>query len=629
MAIIKQFQGQSIGKPGAYSFSQQSNSNGAQLSPDNVLFLVGESSIGAPGSVTGIQSYASTELSSLVADYGSGPLVDDALASTRVSKDPTVGGAGTILVWKTNASLQAQISVNEATNTSALLALSDPQWGSPGNNKSITIANGDSGLQKNVTINVIGQKANVLGENPATAVLSIDYTGNGTSATVAIAGSTLANKTLTTTIAGQSDGSVSLSIPLVNYSMSQLVAFINSQVGYSAVMLDPTKAALQSNNLDSIAAVSILASVVSLYRLQGEIVDLINSSGAAGISAALSAVPVIGLPVNVTNKFLAGGATGASANSDFANGMAASLAQDYDQIVPCVAQDATSDIAMLVTDPSSTYTIAAVQAALVAHLALRGSIKNRKEAQGITGFRSTTKAAAYAAANSIGDQFVQMVMQDVLVSDVNANLTWKQPHTLAAMMAGYRLGTPVGTPLTHKFLNVNGFGQAVNVVTGIPAGDFNPDLDYDAAIANGVTFLETFKGGSRIVVDNTTYGIDASFVYNRGSVMEAAIYAAKNVRDVAESNFVGTILPNGVVSGGKISGGGAESLKNLIRDELIALWKAQVLGSSIDAPQGFVESSFVVTVTGNTAMVYVEIKPIQGLDFIFIQFTLGDTSQTA
>ncbi len=508
MAIIQQFEGQSIGKPGAYSYSVVSNANGAQLSPDNILFLVGESAIGAPGSSNGIQSFAATQMNSLVATFGSGPLVDCALASTRVSKDPTVGGAGTILVYKTNAAEQAEAVVNETTNVDPLLDLADPQWGAPGNNKSITIAAGSSGKQVNVTIEILGGSSLVLGQNPATAVLSIQYTGNGTAATATISGASQTAKTLTTALTGQSDSSVNLSINLINYTMSQLVSFINMQPGYSAVMLDPTKAAFQGNLLDPIAATSIESSALSLYRLQGEVVDLINSSGNAGISASLAATPVPGIPDLVTNLFLSGGATGGSANSDFSNGLALSLSKTYDQVVPCISQDATADIAMLVTDPSSAYTITAVQAALEAHLALRGSIKNRKEAQGITGFRSSTQAACYTQAANIGDQFVQMVIQDVLVLDVNSNLTWKQPHVLAAMCAGYRLGVPVGTPLTHKYLNINGFGQYVNPTTGIAGGDFNPDINYDAAIAAGVTFLETASGGSRIVVDNTTYGID-------------------------------------------------------------------------------------------------------------------------
>lgn len=627
MSIKKQFAGATIRKPNTYSVSQQSNANGSQLGSNDTILIVGESALGASGSAEGIQQFAAEQLKSLVDKYGSGPLVDSALAAIRVSKDPTVGGAGQIMVYKTNHSAQATTSVNEATNTNPLLSLADPAFGSPGNNISISISNGDTAKQKNVTINVIGSAAKVLGENPATAVLSISYTGNGTTATATIAGSTFANKTLTTTLAGQSDASVNLSIILANYTMSQLVAFINAQPGYAAVMLDNTKAAVQSNALDSIAATDIKTAPLSVYRLQGEIVDLINSSNI--LTASLAATPVIGVPVNVTNKFLAGGATGASANSDFANGLAASLAKTYQQVVMAVSQDATADIAMLVTDASSTYTIAAVQAALTAHLALRGSVKNGKEAQGWTGFRSNTKAAAYAAAQAIGSQLVQMVFQDVLVSDVAANLTWKQPHVLAAMCAGYRLGTEVGEPLTHKFLNINGFGQAVNPVTGISAGDFNPDLDFDAAIDAGATFLETAQGGSRIVVDNTTYGIDQSFVFNRGSVMEAAIYTAINVRQVANDNFIGKRLQNGKVSGGKVSGGAAQSLKAVITQELEALWEANILGTSIDAPKGYVPNTFVVQITGNTATVAVEIKPIQGLDFIFITFTLGDISQTA
>lgn len=627
MSIIKQFAGASIRKPNAYSVSQQSNANGSQLGTNDTIFIVGEAALGAPGSTEGIQQFAAEQLSSLVAKYGSGPLVDSALAAIRVSKDPTVGGAGQILVWKTNHSTQASADVNESTNTNPLLELVDPAWGSPGNNKSITIANGDSAKQKNVTINVLGSPSLVLGENPATPVLSIHYTGNGTAATATISGSTFANKALTTSLTGQSDSSVNLNITLANYTMSQLVAFINMQPGYAAVMLDATKAAIQSNNLDPIAATDIKTAALNFYRLQGEIVDLINGSNV--ISASLAATPVVGVPVNVTNLFLSGGAQGASANSDFGNGLAASLAQTYQQAVMAVSQDASADIAMLVTDPSSTYTISAVQAALAAHLALRGNVKNGKEAQGWTGFRSSTKSTAFAAAQAIGDAFVQMVMQDVLISDVNSNLTWKQPHVLAAMCAGYRLGVDVGEPLTHKFLNVNGFGQDVNPATGIAAGDFNPDLDYDAAIDAGVTFLESAQGGSRIVVDNTTYGIDESFVFNRGSVLEAAIYTAINVRQVVDINFIGKRLQNGKVTNGKLVGGAAQSLKAAIQQELIALWSANILGSSVDAPQGFRPDTFVVTIQGNTASVQVEIKPIQGLDFVFIDFTLGDIQQTA
>ena len=629
MALPTNFNGTTIYKPGAYSISNQSNANGAPLASEDTLFLVGEASKGAPGSVTGIQQFTAEQLPNLIAVYGSGPIVDAALAAVRPSKQSGIGGAGVIQVWKTNASTDAFLIVKEATNTSALYTISDLAWGSSGNDLSVSISNGSSGLQKNVVINRVNSPSEVLGQNPATAVLSIQYTGNGSAATLAIGGSTLATKTLTTTLTGQTDSSVNLSIVLQNYTISKLIAYINAQPGYTATILDPTKNANQATDLDSIASTGIKSSALSLYRLQQEILSLLNTS--KNVSAVLAAVPVIGLPNNITNAFLSGGALGASANSDFSTGLAKSLAQSYSDVLCCISQDASADIAMLATDPGSTYTIASVQAALTSHLVLREQVQNRKEAQGWTGFRNTAFAACYAAAAAIGSELVQMCIQDVLVLDVNANLTWKQPHVFAALCAGIRLGTPIGEPLTHKYLNCNGVGHVVNPATGISAGDFDTNLDGNLAIEAGITFSELVSAGNRIVVDNTTYGIDASFVFNRGSVVEASQYIAQTIRQTAEDAFVGKKLTPAKVSGGKISGGAASSLKSVIRNRLLQLNAPDVniISSSLDAPNGFVEDTFVVQVTGNTATVAVEVKPVQGLDFIKITFTLGQVYQSA
>ena len=73
----------------------------------------------------------------------------------------------------------------------------------------------------------------------------------------------------------------------------------------------------------------------------------------------------------------------------------------------------------------------------------------------------------------------------------------------------------------------------------------------------------------------------------------------------------------------------AKSIKSRIRTKAIQLFEDDILDASDDAPQGFVEETFIVKKTGNTARVEMEIKPVQGLDFIFISFTLGDTTQTA
>lgn len=618
MGIKKSFAGASIRKPGAYSRSKVDNSSGAPLGTNDTLFLIGEADSGRPGSSEGIVEFTAEQIDRLIEKFTSGPVVDCALAATRPSADSSIGGAGRIMVYITNAIAQASRTVNEATNTNPLYSVKDRKGGVSGNDLSITIANGTvPARQKLITINRLNDTAEVLGENPGTAVISVEYTGDATTASAVISGASKAAKTLAITLAGdQTDGSVNQSILLANYSFKQLVDFINAQVGYAAVLLDPSKAALKANELDSISATSVL-SATSLYRLQEEILELINSS--ERVEASLAATPVVGLPVNLTNSFLTGGAKGASSNSSFSTGLSKSLAKDYSVALPCISRDASADIADGLTDAGSTYTIAAVQAALESHLLLRGSVKNRKEAQGHAGFRDAQKADCYAQAATIGSELVQLSIQDVLVLDVNGNLTWKHPHVHAALCAGIRLGTEIGEPLTHKFLNVNGVGHVVDPVTGLETGDFNESLDVDDAIDAGITFSEKAQGGHRIVVDNTTYGVDQSFVFNRGSVVEAAQFVAKSLRETAELVFVGK----------KVSNGAAASIKSVLRSKLQELNRNNIITASDDAPEGFVEETFVVTVTGNTAEVQVEVKPVQGLDFVFITFTLGDIRQSA
>lgn len=621
MGIKKSFGGQSIRKPGAYSRSKVDNSGGAPLGSNETLFLIGEAELGKPGSTEGITEFAAEAIDQLVAKYGSGPIVDAALVATRPSKTPGVGGAGRIMVYKTNASTQASLTVNEATDTDPLLVIKDKAWGLPGNDLSVSIANGTvSGTQKLITIHKLNDTDEVLGENPGTAVMSIQYTGDGGAAALVIAGASKAAKTLAITLSGSAstDGSASISaITLANYTMKQLVDLIDATTGYSATLLDNTMAAKKANELDLKASTSVL-SALSLYRLQEEILELINENSER-VEASLHATPRAGLPVNKTNAFLTGGAKGASSNSNFSTGLAKSLAKSYAVALPCISRDATADIADAMTDASSTYTIASVQAALDSHLRLRGSIKNRKEAQGMTGIRDAQKADCFAAAADMGSELVQMCMQDVLVTDVNGGLTWKHPHIQAALLAGIRLGTEIGEPLTHKFLNCSGVGHVVDPDTGLETGDFNESTDVDDAIDNGITFTESVAGGHRVVVDNTTYGQDQSFVFNRGSVMEAAQYTARTLRETAELVFVGQ----------KVSNGAASSIKSVLRNKLIELNQANIITASNDAPQGFVEETFVVNVNGNTAEVQVEIKPVQGLDFILITFTLGDIKQSA
>ena len=621
MAIKKSFNGKTIRKPGAYSRSKVDNSAGAPLRATDVLFIVGESSKGAPGSVTGVMTFSAENLGALIDMFGEGPLVDCAVIASRPSKQTGIGGSSIIKVYKTNASTQASVTLDNTTSND-LIDVKDSGWGLGGNDLSVIVANGTTSNQKLISIAKVGDTTESLGENLAQDVLNIRYIGDGTTATMTIAGVTQDGKTLATTLAGdQTDGSVNLNITLKNYTMKTLVDFINSQVGYQANLLTVSLSQKKANELDPKTAENIKPALVTQRRLQREIQELIDSS--ARVQATLKEQSQLGILNNGT-FFLTGGAKGASTNTNFSNGYAASLAEDYNVLLPAVSRDASEDIADTAqgfTDAASTYTISSVLNAGATHIQLRGDTKNRKEAQMMGGVRKSTKAAAYSVISGIGMAEVQLTMQDCLAIDATGNERYMHPHVTAAFAAGMRTGQPVGEPLTHKYPNVIDIGHFINPSTGLSTGDFNPGLDFDLAIEAGVLFLEKASGGFRFVVDNTTYGIDDSFVYNRGSVVAAAQFVQRTLRETAELAFVGK----------KVSNGAASSIKNVIRNKLRELNAPDVniITSSDDAPEGFREDTFVVTIQGNTAKVQVEFKPVQGLDFVFFDFTLGDIRQSA
>ena len=373
-----------------------------------------------------------------------------------------------------------------------------------------------------------------------------------------------------------------------------------------------------SNSLDQVTVGAFSAAGLKPARIKSDVKAVKDFFDAATL-ASIVVSAVKGLPDAEGRVNLVGGVRGASASSAFDAGLAASLAQDFNVVVPAISQDASVDVLAGLTDVASTYDIETIHAMVSAHLVLRGNIQNKKEAQGVVGYRKNTKAAAFAQAALLGDSNVQMCMEDVLVVDSSRELRWNQPHVMAALIAGMRCGSSIGEPLTHKYLAVSGVGHFVNTATGIASGDYNSLTDYDSAIDAGVTSAEPANGAFRVMVDNTTYGADGSFLYNRGSVVEASQYIAKTIRADAETAFVGR----------KTAAVSAESIKSRIRGRLIEMFNAQITATSVDAPQGFVESSFVVTIVGNTATVEVEAKPTQALDFLLINFTMGDATTSA
>ena len=576
MAITRSFGGQTLLKPGAYSVSRVDNAQGIAVGENNTLMLIGESSDGVPGGTENARTF--TNIQNLIDYYVSGDIVDAALAAGRPSITPGISAPTNFIIYKTNPSTSAVFQLSVKIGAGTLLNVFDAGDVIPIDITFPINASGETYTEKiSITIDKDYLNGAIAG---AIAFITAELQKIGNLTSVFLA-------------RDEVDG--------------ELIALVALKPG-------PQFGAPRTDNLGGgvVLSVGTIIRAKTTPTADGS-VGAVQDTTTEAVLSALGNTDLSELNAAFTDAF----------NFDpnvivpLWSNPVAGLSNPFD----------TSYIIDTITAP-----IAA--AALQSHLIERSSVTVRKEAQGMVGIRNadwkdsyrngvvTGAGAPTSGLLNVNSFLIQAMIQDIRIIDAIGALAWKGPHIMAALMAGIRLGSTVGEPLTFKFINANGVGHNINPSTGMPNAaptQFRPGFDFNEAIFNGLTFTETASGGNRVVVDNTRYAIDESFVFNRGSVIEAAQFVARTSRDLLETIFVGN----------KVSNGAALSLKNVLRNYLIQLNADQIITSSDDAPFGFVEDTFVVNINGNTAEIQVEVKPVQGLDFIFIDFTLGNITQQA
>ncbi len=328
---------------------------------------------------------------------------------------------------------------------------------------------------------------------------------------------------------------------------------------------------------------------------------------------------VVGLPAVQGPTYLAGGLLGGTQSADIPNALTSIQAVHVNSVVPLFSRDASEDILDLITDPSSNYTIDAIQQAVKTFLSLQATTKARSECQGYLSLHDTYLNCKLQAQN-MADARIQMVIQDILQNNSFGNLVWFLPWAGACLLAGARGGSPVGLPMTFKYFNCSGIRQTSQLLSTpesqIVQG-FNPQTQYDDAIMNGITFWEKpSTGGFRLVVDNTTYGADANWVYNRANVLYAADVLAYDFRNQLENIYVGA---KNTVS--------AAEVKSTC-DSILTGYLAQgITVSTTDAPNGY--KQLVVQIVGNTINISVVVKLVEGIDFVLATITLQRATSTA
>lgn len=395
-------------------------------------------------------------------------------------------------------------------------------------------------------------------------------------------------------------------------TLSQIVDEINLKTGWFASVSDSAFNQLSPDSLDHVTTLGAWTDAAEEpARLKND-ADSVAFFYENSTLATIESQSDTGLPDAQSETSMVGGARGATAPIDVINALDKFTKFHVNSIVPLFSRDATADIADSLSDAGSTYTIDSIHQAVKTHISLMKTTKKRSERQGYLSYKDTFTNSK-SKAGELADGRLQLMIQDVRQIDAQGNVRFFQPWVGSCMMSGARGGAPIGEPLTFKFMNASGIrhtSQPMSTAEEDINIDFDPDLQTDEAIQAGITFMEAPQtGGFRVVVDNTTYGVDNNFVFNRANVLYAADIVAFNFRNQLENTFVGK---KNTVSVTAISS---------IASQILATFLAQgVTVSTPDAPQGY--KNLTVQLVGNTVFVNVIIKLVEGIDFVLSEITI-------
>lgn len=408
-------------------------------------------------------------------------------------------------------------------------------------------------------------------------------------------------------------------------TLKELADNINTLEGWSCSVTDNAYNNLALTVLDRVSDLACFSPAgntpARIKKDADEVAEFFSLSTLAEIGTATAQQdPTIGLPPAKAETFMTGGTKGATTTQSIIDALTAFEKFHVNSIIPLFSRDAAgADITDELTDGGSTYTIDGINQAVKTHISTMKTTLRRSERQGYLSYKAT-EAASYAYAQGLADQRLQLMIQDVRAVDGLGTIKWFQPWAMACMVAGARAGSPIGTPLTFKNLNVAGIRHTSQAMTTADADiviEFDPDLAADQAIQAGITFMEApTTGGFRIVVDNTTYSRDNNFVYNRGNVMYAADTVAYNLRTSLESQFVGQ---KNTITAATVASAVEAQMSNFLGQGIIV--------SSDDAPNGF--KNLTVTIEGNTINVGVVVKIVEGIDFVLTDISIQRATTSA
>lgn len=436
----------------------------------------------------------------------------------------------------------------------------------------------------------------------ADIALNIGY--QGTTATV-----TVTATTLTTSVTGGSGAGLSINLA-DHITLGDLAAFINSQTGYSASAV-PAAQQKSPAVLDHVTGVGICSSEASLKP--GRIKNSASSfSATMNTSTALefSLTATAGLPDAMASYvYLKDGARGATKAADIVNALEQLSSVQCNIIVPLFSQDASADIGEGLTDNSSTYTIAAINAATKNHCLQYSTPKLKKNRICILSFNGNY-VEAKEEAQSLANYRCSMTVQKVKQVNSQGAIATFQPWYQACLAAGMQAGG-FYKAIVNKSANIVSYLDPSGFDSGSPG-------DVEDALTAGLLFFSQDVGRAGYwVSDQTTYGFDTNFVYN--SIQ--AVYCSDLIAlDLAQSFFTAIV---GKSQSDVDAGVGLA----LLAQKMSGYKGLKLIAASSDAPLGYRNQKVVIS--GTTMTVSVEIKLAGAIYFVPININISQVQNSA
>jgi hypothetical protein len=447
-------------------------------------------------------------------------------------------------------------------------------------------------------INTTAQINETFNIAPAIA-LSVGYAG--TTGTM-----TINSTMLTTTVTGGTGAN--LSIVLSQYTtVGQLAAFINTQPGYTATV-GSSATSNPTSSLDHVTAIGIASTdgdqpgrvKNSLFTFQNQL----NTSTAVGFTPTATS----GLPVPGSMVFLTGGALGGTSANDIVNAIAQMGGIQVNIIVPLFSQDASKDITAGNTDPSSTYTIDAINELLKSHCIQFSTPTLKHNRMAILSINDTF-ANARAQAQSLASYRCSLTCQQVTqVNSAGVNQLFL-PWYAAAVAAGTQCGGFYKSICNH-LANIVSFQDPVGYDSGDPA-------DVSEAIIAGLLVLTQNTSGILWVSDQTSFGLNSSFVYNSIQAVYLSDILALDLAQSFQSAIVGRSVADVT----------AASALSFLQQRFDFYKKLKMVTTSNDAPLGYKNAS--ITLSAPTMTVNVEAKLTTSIYFVAINLALSAVQQSA